>query len=391
MEGKTSVGMSINIILLGIVSFFTDVSSEMITPILPMLIIILGGNALIIGLIGGLGDSITSILQVFSGHWSDKYGKRKPFIYSGYIISAVSKLFLPLSTMWQHVLVIRPLERVGKGIRTAPRDAVIADSVVSEVRGKAFGFHRALDTSGAILGSILALILYWLLGLEFAPILWISGIVAFFALPPIYFVREEVRKPQRLTLKISLRALPKRLRLFVLIATTFALGNFTYMFFITRAQEIFAQLFAEKMAKAIPILLYVLFNIMYTLFSIPSGILSDKIGRKNVLLLGYSLFGVTCLGFALVPSLTSFLILFCLYGLVYALVDGTQRAFTSDLSSEELRGTALGTFHTSIGLATLPASIIAGILWQHIGPSAAFIYGSILGFTASMLLKICIK
>jgi len=391
MEGKTSIGVSINIILLGIVSFFTDVSSEMITPILPMLIIILGGNALIIGLIGGLSDSITSILQVYSGHWSDRYGKRKPFIYSGYIISAISKLFLPLSTMWQHLLVIRPLERVGKGIRTAPRDAVIADSVVSEVRGKAFGFHRAFDTSGAILGSILALILYGLLGLEFTPILWISAIVAFLALPPIFFVREEARKQQRLTLKISLTVLPKRLRLFVLIATIFALGNFTYMFFVTRAQEIFAQLFAEKMAKAIQILLYVLFNIIYTIFSIPSGILSDKIGRKNVLLLGYLLFGVTCLGFALVPSLTSFLILFCLYGLVYALVDGTQRAFASDLSSEELKGTALGTFHTSIGLATLPASLIAGILWQHIGPSATFIYGSILGFTASMLLGICIK
>jgi len=384
---KTTAKMSINIILLGIMSFLTDTSSEMMMPILPMFIVALGGAPLAVGLIGGLGDSVSSILQVFSGYWSDKFGRRKPFVFSGYAVSAIAKLFLPLSTIWQHILVLRPSERVGKGLRTAPRDAIIAESAGAGVRGKAFGIHRAMDTSGAILGSALVLILFWFLGLDFRPILLVSAIIAFFALAPLCLVREKVRKPGKFTLKISLKALPKDLRMFVLIATIFALGNFTYMFFILSAQDFFTQMFPERMAIAIPILLYMLFNIVYTSFSIPSGMLSDKIGRRNVLLLGYLLFGLTCLGFASLHSTTSFVILFCLYGLAYASIDGTQRAFTSDLSSEEVRGTALGTFHTSLSLATLPASLIAAVLWQYVNPSAAFIYGAILSLTALILLK----
>jgi len=163
------------------------------------------------------------------------------------------------------------------------------------------------------------------------------------------------------------------------------------MFFILRAQEFFIPLFGGRLAVAIPILLYVLFNVTYTVFAVPSGMLSDKIGRSNVIGLGYALFGVTCLGFAFLPSLYSFIILFGLYGLVYALVDGTQRAFVSDLALEERSGFALGTFHTCIGLSALPASIIAGALWQQFDPSITFLFGSILGFVSSALIKASMK
>ena len=384
-------GIGINILLLGIVSFLTDLSSEMMMPILPMFITALGGTAFVVGLIGGLGDSIASILKVFSGYWSDRYGRRKPFVFSGYAISSAAKLFLAFSTLWQHVLILRSVERVGKGLREAPRDAIIADSALTEVRGTAFGIHRAMDTAGAIGGSLLAFLLFWFLGLEFKAIILTCAIIAFFALIPFYRVREVKREPQEIGLSISFKALPRRLKGFVLIATIFALGEFTYMFFILRAQDFFTGVVSERAAFAIPILLYVLYNTVYALLSIPSGMLSDRIGRCQVLLLGYSLFGLTCLGFAFLHSVASFIVLFTSYGLVYALVEGTQRAFASDLASEEIRGTALGTLHTCIGLAALPASLIAGALWQHIDPWATFVYGCALGLTAAVLLKVWLR
>jgi MFS family permease len=391
MKRRLLSGIGINILLLGVVSLLTDVSSEMMMPILPMFITALGGTAFVVGLIGGLGDSIASILKVFSGYWSDRYGRRKPFVFSGYLVSAVSKLLLGLSTMWQHVLILRSTERVGKGVRDAPRDAIIADSSLNEVRGKAFGIHQAMDTTGAIGGSLLAFVLFWLLGLQFKTIILACAVIAFFALIPFYWVKEVRREPQKTSLGISFRTLPKDLKWFVLIASVFALGNFTYMFFILRAQDSFSGVFSERLAVGIPILLYVLYNVVYALFSIPAGMLSDRVGRGRVLLLGYSLFGLTSLGFAFFHSLTSFIILFALYGLVYALVEGTERALVSDLAPEEIRGTALGTFHTCIGLVALPAGLIAGALWEYITPGATFVYGGILGLTAAVLLKVWLR
>lgn len=372
-----------NIILLGLVSFFTDVSSEIIAPILPMFITALGGAGLVVGLIGGLGDSIASFLKVFSGYWSDKVGKRKPFVFSGYSTSAIAKLFFPLATGWYHILILRPLERISKGLRDAPRDAIIADSVKKEKRGRGFGIHRAMDTSGAVIGSILAFVFIYFFELSFVTVFLIAAVIAFVALIPIIPVREKkIKKEKKLTLKISLRGSSKQLRSFIIIATIFALGNFSYMFFILRA----GQSFSAELAILIPIALYILFNIVYAIFSIPAGVLSDRIGRKNVLLIGYLLFLIMCLGFALLQSLSYLVILFILYGVVYSLVVGTERAFVSDLSFKGLRGTGLGTFHTATGIAALPSSLIAGALWQFINPAATFIYGAVMVFIAFILL-----
>ena len=383
---KSLVKINVNIVLLGLVSFLTDTSSDMILPILPFFIAALGGTQLAVGLIGGLGDSVASILKVLSGYWSDKFGRRKVFVSSGYLASSISKLFLALSTVWQHILILIPLERVGKGLRTAPRDAIIADYAKEEVRGRAFGLHRALDTSGAILGSALALALFWFMKLEFMTIIFIGALIAFSALVPLYFVREKRAGGRRISLKISFAGLPSSLFQFIVIATLFALGNFTYMFFVLRAQQFFAE--TERISFAMPILLYVWFNVIYASFSMPLGILSDKIGRRNVVSLGYFLFGLTCLGFAFSSSLLPLVVLFALYGLVYALIEGNQRALVSDLAPKESRGTALGTFHTAIGLATLPSGIVAGALWQYIEPTATFLYGSVIGFLAATLLML---
>jgi len=379
MKNKYLKGISANILLLGIVSFLNDLSSEMIMPILPMFITALGGAGLIVGLIGGLRDSISSILKVFAGYWSDKYGKRKFFVSSGYLTSALFKLFLAFSKIWQHVLVFASLERIGKGLRAAPRDAIIADSMPKE-RGKGFGIHRAMDTSGAVAGSIVVFLLFWFLGFNFKSIIIIAAILATLSLIPLYFVKERKREPQKISLKIGLKNLPRPLKLFILVSGMFALANFSYMFFILRAQEFFT----GKLSIGIPILLYVLFNIFYAVFAVPFGRLSDKIGRKKVIVFGYLLFSLTSLGFAFFNSLTAFIILFALYGIVYAIVDGNQRAYVSDLSSEELRATALGTFHTTIGLTALPASLIAGFLWQ-INPSMPFIYGAVIGIISVVL------
>lgn len=390
MDKEMWKGVGINVVLLGIVSFINDASSDMMWPILPMFITALGGTGLAVGLIGGLGDSVGSILKVFSGYWSDKLGRRKALVASGYATSSLSKLFFPFVPGWLYLLVLKPVERVGKGLRTAPRDAIIADSVAQGRRGRGFGLHRALDTSGAILGSILAFILLWFLGLGFRAIFLIAAGIAFLSLLPLAFVKETKTKPKRFSLRISLKGLKRPLRLFILTATIFALGNFSYMFFILKAQTAFQPLFPEKMANAIPILLYALFNTSYALLSTPTGGLSDKIGKRRVLIIGYLLFAVTCLGFAFSNSLPIFIALFLLYGLFYAFVEGVQRAFTSDLASKQLRGTGLGTFHTSTGLAALPSSAIAGILWD-LNPKITFIYGAVAGFTASGLLMILLK
>ena len=380
MKNRYLKGISANIFLLGIVSFLNDLSSEMIMPILPMFVTALGGAGLTVGLVGGFRDSISSILKVFCGYWSDRTGKRKIFVFSGYVTSSLFKLLLAFSKTARHAVIFAGLERVGKGVRTAARDAIIAESMAKE-RGKGFGIHRALDTSGAILGSIVVFILFWLFGFSFKLIILIAGVIAFASLAPLHFVKERKTEPRGITLKIGLKKLPKSLKLFILISGIFALGNFSYMFFILMAQEAFT----DKLSGAVPILLYVLFNIFYAGFAIPLGALSDKIGREKVIILGYLLFSLTSLGFAFLTSLPAFIVLFALYGITYAAVDGNQRAFVSDLSSRQLKATALGTFHTIVGLMALPASLIAGFLWQNIAPNITFIYGSIVGFISVFL------
>jgi MFS family permease len=369
-----------NIPLLGLVSLLNDISSEIIQPILPLFIIYLGGGGLAIGLIGGLSDGIPSILKIFSGYWADRLGRRKPFVMAGYGLSALSKLFFPLSTIWQHVFILRIFERSGKGIRSAPRDAIIADSAKLEDRGRGFGILRAMDSTGAVIGSALAYLL-WKAGLDFRTIFVIAALVAILSFFPLVKVKDVARAPNvHNTLRLS--ALSPDLSRFIIIASLFALANFSYMFFILRAQ----QFFSGALAVGAPLLLYILFNIFYAGLAIPSGVISDRIGRKNVLTLGYALFALVALGFAYVSSTTGLVILFMLYGLVFAIVDGAQSAFVSDLSQSQSRSASLGLYYGAVGIASLISGGIAGELWQSRGPETTFLFGAIMAALAALAL-----
>ncbi|MBI5884682.1 MFS transporter [archaeon] len=320
-----------NVLLFGLTSLLADLSSESIYPIMPFFLASLGAGGLIIGLIGGLSEMVASLLKIFSGHLSDKIGRRKALTFAGYGLSALAKLLLPFSVVWQHVAVLKPVERIGKGVREAPRDALISYSVSAKERGFWFGVHKAMDSFGAMLGSILALVLYWFYGLSIQFILVVSAVIAFIALIPLVFVKDVSKKNNNnARLSIDLGLLSPKLRFFLLVSGIFSLANFSYMFFIMKAQTIFPK---ESMI-VMPLLLYVFFNLIYTLFSVPTGRLADKIGKKKVIWTGYALFAFTALGFVYADSFFLLVFLFCLYGLANAFIEGTQRAFVSDLSKE---------------------------------------------------------
>jgi MFS family permease len=359
-----------NILLLGFVSLLNDISSEIIQPILPLFIASLGGGGLAVGLIGGISDGLPSLLKVLAGYWSDRLGRRKPLAVAGYVLSAVGKLLLPGASSWQQVFLLKTLERSGKGVRSAPRDAMISESAQEGGRGRGFGLHRSMDSTGAVIGSILAYLL-WQGGMSYSSIFMVAGVLSVAALLPFYRVKESFRAPN-CEVRLKLSHLSPELRRFLIIASLFALGNFSYMFFILRAQE----LFSGALAVAAPLLLYALFNLVYALLAMPVGIWSDRVGRRKVLALGYGLFALTALGFAAVTSLTGLIALFALYGLVYALVDGSERAYVSDLSPIGLRGSSLGLYYGAIGVAAIISSLLAGALWAWWGAEATFLFGA---------------
>ncbi len=370
-----------NIFLLGITSLLTDISSEMVYPILPVyLVTTLGASPAILGLIEGIAESLASLLKVFSGYFSDKIKLRKPFTIFGYFASTVGKFLLYISTSWGYVLLARIVDRFGKGVRTAPRDALIAESSKEGKRGAAFGLHRALDSLGACAGVLCAYYLITHYKGEFKNVFLLSLIPAILGVFFLFLVREKkitLPKQSGKRIEFKWRALDKRLKLFLIFTFIFTLGNSSNQFLLLRAQNL---------GNPLPtiILLYLFYNISYTLVSYPASRLSDKIGRKKLLVAGYLFYALVYLGFAINKSPQAFWFLFGVYGLYIGFTEGVEKALVSDIAPNELRATAIGLHATLVGIGLLPASLFAGLLWKFIGPQAAFYFGSLMGLIASV-------
>jgi len=381
---RWTYGLTRNILLLAVASLLTDVSSEIIVPLLPLFLVALGASYLIIGIVESLAESTVALLKVVSGHLSDRTGKRKPFVALGYGFSTVMKSALPFASSWLHVLAARVGDRVGKGVRDPPRDALIAESTRPETVGKAFGFHRAMDTTGAIVGPVLVLALFPILAASrgdmqaFRDLFLLALVPAALAFLVVLLVREVPGTPKRaLRIRVSLRALPVRLRLFVIVAALYSLANFTLLIPIAYV--------AETGGQTLAVLDYLLFNVVYALLATQAGSLSDRIGRKPVILLGYGAFVAGSLGFAVVRNPFLLVPFFFAYGIAYAFVEGTQRALVADLAPADLRATSLGTYHAAVGLGKLPASILAGALATFVAPWAAFLVAAAIASMAAAL------
>jgi MFS family permease len=340
-------------------AFLNDLGSDMIYPVWPLFVTsVLGANMAILGLIDGLGEAVVSISQAVSGYLSDKIRRRKVFVWAGYLFGSLSRIGYALSTTWQHLVPFRILDRSGK-IRSAPRDAIIADISSKKDRGKNFGMLRAMDNLGAVCGIIVCILLFKTLGYRklflLAAIPSIIGILLI-----VSFIKEKKPISEKAYKGLSLKDLDKNFKWFLLLSSFFSLGSFSYSFLLIYAKEFGFEV------SFVPVL-YLIFTAVASVFSIPFGRLSDKIGRKQVLALSYLLWGGVCLGFILARSYVSVILTFVLYGMHKGSLLPVQKTFVSELAPEGFKASALGGFQMVIGLCALPASFIAGLLWDQIG------------------------
>lgn len=386
-----------NVWAASLASFFMDISSEMVINILPLFLFnVLGVQTSIIGVIEGIAESTSSLLKLFSGWLSDKLRARKWLAVTGYAISAVSKPFFYFANSWGMVAGVRWADRVGKGIRTSPRDALIADSVSEGKRGLAFGVNRAIDTAGAMLGLVIALFAVWLAQSQdielgagtFKTIVLLSLVPAVLAVLSLAIGARDVPVTgQRALPKFALRSLGKPFVVFMIIVGIFDLGNSSDSFLVLRAQE--------RGLNVVEILgMLVVFNLVYALISGPAGSLSDRIGRKRLIVGGWLVYAAIYLGFGLAQAGWHVWILYAIYGFYYGLAFGTSKAMIADIVAENLRGTAYGTYNAILGILDFPASLIAGLLWQGafgwggFGPSAPFIFGAALALIAALAMAL---
>ena len=371
-----------NIFLLGLTSLLTDASSEMVYPLLPFfLTAVLGKTPGVLGLIEGIGESLASLLKVFSGYLSDRLGSRKGLTIGGYAASAVGKAILVVASTWSVVLAGRVMDRLGKGARTAPRDALVADSAPAGSRGAAFGLHRTLDTWGAALGVGLAYYFvtrapgHYAEAFRWSLVPAAAGVCLLFAVRDPGAGRLSATPPS-----LRWRVLPVQLRRFLGVSVLFTLGNSSNTFLLLRAQ-------AVGFTPAGAILLYLLYNLVFALCSYPAGRLSDQLGRKTLLVMGYAFYGLVYLGFARVAGTDPrwlLMSLFALYGLYSGLTEGVEKALVSDLAPREIRATAIGVHATLVGIGLFPASFVAGELWDLFGPAATFYLGAATGMLAAV-------
>ena len=369
-----------NIFALGFVSFFTDISSEMVFSLLPTFILGLpGSNRAILGLIEGAAEALSYSMRAVSGVFSDKFRKRKAVVLVGYVLSNLVK---PLFSVAQTVIdafTIRVVDRIGKGVRTAPRDALLSESVSEEQRGAAFGLHRTMDQSGAILGPIIASVLMLFIGFTARDIFWLSfipGVIAILIL--VFFVEERVAKgTEKFELLKGIKDVLKgNFILFLIVVALFSLGAFNFSFILLNAKE-------SGIADNLIPLLYAIINVSHTLIAIPSGIIADKIGKEKVLIMGYGIFlATTSLIFLWSANVYLAYVIAVVFGVYDGIVNTITRALIPRYADSSLRGTAYGVYYLVVGSSLFVANTIIGTLWQHFGPSIAVIYSMTLSFVA---------
>jgi len=388
-----------NVYVLGAVSLFNDFSSEMIYPLIPLFVkSVLGLGPAFLGILEGIAESTSSILKLFAGYFSDKIKKRKPFAVGGYAISNLLRPLIGLTRSWGVLLFLRFSDRVGKGIRTSPRDAMIADYSPIERRGFAFGFQRGMDHTGAVLGSITASLLLYFFTIELKTIFLLSVIPGIIAVLLMIFGVRNIQKrdkievprkyviPNKTTigkkeiLKFSdFKKLGKQFSLYLVVLVIFTLGNSTDAFLLLRASELGFQI------TVIP-LLWAILHISKALFCILGGYISDKIGRKAMILSGWFVYFLTYLGFAYFNEYYLIYLLFIIYGLYFGLTEGVEKALVADIVPKENIGTAFGFYNLSLGIATLPASVIFGLIWKTYSFRAAFLTGAIISIISAIML-----
>jgi MFS family permease len=380
-----------NLLVLSIVSFLQDTASELLYPILPMFITtVLGAPAAVLGAIEGLADGISAIVSPFAGRAADRTG-RKPLITAGYGLAALGKLLIALATAWPTVLVARCVDRFGKGLRGSPRDALIVDGVVAAQRGKAFGFHRAMDTSGAVVGPLLGLVAYEAFDHQIRPLLWVAVIPAVLSVALVSLVhdprhdrtkalsREEVdiRHPVP-TDPVTLAPLPSTFRRVVAILTVFSLVNFPDALLLLRLHSI-------GFSVAMTILAYATYNIVYATFSYPAGALSDRLSRSRIYAVGLAFFSLGYIGLGLTRSTPLAWIILCAYGMFAACTDGVGKAWVSSLAGPALQGRAQGIYQGFTGMAIVIAGVWAGLMWHGTGVVPLLISGVVAGSFAVWL------
>lgn len=389
-------GLPRNVFAIGLVSLLNDASSEIIYPLLPVFLAIsLGASAKAIGTIEGLAESISSLLKLFAGYLSDRLAKRKVLVVAGYSLASLARPLLAFAQTWTQVLAIRLTDRVGKGIRTAPRDAMIADTVRTEQRGLAFGFHRAMDHAGAVIGPLIGYVLVVLFVAnsrsptirEFSKIFLVASVPALIAvIVAALFMRESPVRPARESepVKLSLRGFDGNFKRFLVVLALFTLSNSSDSFLILRAID-------SGVSVAIVPLLWAAHHAMKVLSSLFGGDLSDRLGRKRLIVSGWILYAAVYAGFAFATNKASLWILFLIYGIYFGLVEGAEKALVADLVRPEQRGTAYGLYNLAFGITVFPASLLMGMIWDWKGPATAFLISAFMGATAAALLLILVR
>jgi len=372
---------------MGLASLLSDASHEMATAILPMFLATIGASAAALGAIEGLADAASSFVKLWSGWYSDRIGKRKAIAVTGYVITGISKATFALATLWQHVLIGRVVGWMGRGLRGPVRDAMLADSVPPEAYGRAFGFHRAMDTAGAVLGPFLALIFikYFSLRAIFM-ITLIPGLLSAAAIA--FLVKDRYRTPNH-AMKFfkNVADTPRSFKLFLGGVFIFGMGDFAHTLLILRATQILTPAYGVAKAGSLAISLYVVHNILYALSAYPVGALSDKLGRRELLALGYLLSGVMCIGFILAPPGFGYLlILFVLGGIYIAVEDALEGSTAAELLPEEVRGTGYGMLATVNGIGDFVSSLVVGFLWSTVSPAAGFGYAAGLSILGALVI-----